>query len=69
MSPRKHNCHDFLCLRYSVFSITVLCFFFNVFFFALSEFMVLQCTILSRPICFFGCLKMCLLKICLLNKQ
>ncbi len=72
MSPRMHNCHDFLCLRYSVFSITVLSFFF--FFFALSEFMVLQCTvlqctILSRPICFFGCLKMCLLKICLLNKQ
>ncbi len=53
MSPRMHNCHDFLCLRYSVFSITVLFYLF----FALSEFMVLQCTvlqctILSRPICF-----------------
>lgn len=26
MSPRMHNCHDFLCLHDSVFSITVLCF-------------------------------------------
>ena len=38
-------------------------FFLIIIFFALSEFMLLQCTILSRPICFFGCLKMCLLNI------
>lgn len=62
--PWAHVCT--IVMIFCVYSIVFFLLLYYVYF-ALSEFMVLQCTILSRPICFFGCL--CLLKICRLNKQ